>query len=107
MSGPCIKGCNSWPMLVQVMPASATVLAGVVGQVISVTLDEIVDYVTAEVHPYVPDAWVDYDKTKVGYEVPLTRHFYVYVPPRPLEEIDAEIRTLDDEIQSLLRKVTD
>lgn len=64
------------------------------------------DYVTAEVLPYVPDAWVDYEKTKVGYEVPLTRHFYRYVPPRPLAEIDAEIKSLEDEIQDLLREVT-
>ena len=47
----------------------------------------------AEVLPYVPDAWVDHDKTRIGYEIPLTRHFYVYVPPRPLEEIDAEINS--------------
>ena len=60
------------------------------------------DYLEAEVHPYVPDAWHDPAKTKIGYEVPLTRHFYTYTPPRPLEEIDAEIRTLEAEIQSLL-----
>ena len=63
------------------------------------------DYVTAEVRPYVPDAWVDYDKTKVGYEVPLTRHFYRYVPPRPLAEIDAELRQLEAEVQVLLAEV--
>jgi len=60
-----------------------------------------------EVRPYVPDAWVDYDKNKIGYEIPLTRHFYEYVPPRPLEEIDAEIRELEDEIQQLLAEVSD
>jgi type I restriction enzyme M protein len=65
------------------------------------------DYMTAEVHPYVPDAWVDHEKTKVGYEIPLTRHFYKYVPPRPLEEIDAEIKQLETEIQALLREVTE
>lgn len=65
------------------------------------------DYVTAEVHPYVPDAWVDHDKTKVGYEIPLTRHFYKYVPPRPLAEIDAEIKQLEAEIQRLLADVTE
>jgi type I restriction enzyme M protein len=64
-------------------------------------------YMTAEVLPYVPDAWVDHDKTKIGYEIPLTRHFYVYVPPRPLEEIDAEIKRLEAEIQGLLRQVTE
>ena len=42
------------------------------------------DYMRDEVLPYVPDAWVDYDRTKIGYEIPLTRHFYKYVPPRPL-----------------------
>ena len=65
------------------------------------------DHLTAEVHPYVPDAWVDYDKTKIGYEVPLTRHFYRYVPPRPLAEIDAEIKQLETEIQELLREVAE
>jgi type I restriction enzyme M protein len=65
------------------------------------------DYVEAEVHPYVPDAWVDHDKTKIGYEIPLTRHFYTYTPPRPLAEIDAEIKALETEIQALLGEVTE
>ena len=60
------------------------------------------DYLKAEVHPYVPDAWQDPDKTKIGYEIPLTRHFYTYIPPRPIHEIDAEIRVLEAEIQTLL-----
>jgi type I restriction enzyme M protein len=67
----------------------------------------IADYMEAEVHPYVPDAWVDFDKTKIGYEIPLTRHFYVYTPPRPLAEIDAEIKQLEAEIQELLAEVTE
>ena len=66
----------------------------------------IADYLEAEVRPYVPDAWLDHTKTKVGYEVPLTRHFYTYTPPRPLGEVDAEIRTLESEIQALLTQVT-
>jgi len=65
------------------------------------------DYMTAEVLPYVPDAWVDHSKTKIGYEIPLTRHFYKYTPPRPLEEIDAEIKQLEAEIQELMREVTE
>ena len=65
------------------------------------------DYFKSEVLPYVPDAWVDYDKTKIGYEIPLTRHFYKYVPPRPLSEIDAEIKQLEAEIQSLLSEVAE
>ena len=60
----------------------------------------------AEVLPYVPDAWVDHTKAKIGYEIPLTRQFYRYVPPRPLTEIDAEIKALEDEIQRLLVGVT-
>jgi type I restriction enzyme M protein len=67
----------------------------------------IADYMEAEVHPYVPDAWVDFDKTKIGYEIPLTRHFYVYTPPRPLAEIDAEIKQLEAQIQALLAEVTE
>jgi type I restriction enzyme M protein len=63
------------------------------------------DYLRDEVLPYVPDAWVDRERTKIGYEIPLTRHFYKYVPPRPLGEIDAEIKALEDEIQRLLAEV--
>jgi type I restriction enzyme M protein len=65
------------------------------------------EYMAAEVLPYVPDAWIDHSKTKIGYEIPLTRHFYKYVPPRPLAEIDAEIKALEGEIQELLAEVTE
>ncbi len=60
-----------------------------------------------EVVPYVSDAWVDHTKTKLGYEIPVTRHFYRYIPPRPLAEIDAEIKALEGEVQDLLREVTE
>jgi type I restriction enzyme M protein len=63
------------------------------------------DYMSDEVLPYMPQAWVDHDKTKIGYEIPLTRHFYRYVPARPLAEIDAEIRGLEADIQRLLSEV--
>ncbi|MEU2859647.1 N-6 DNA methylase [Streptomyces mirabilis] len=73
----------------------------------NVPLDEEIDaYFTREVTPHVPDAWIDYDKTKVGYEIPFTRHFYVYTPPRPLAEIDAELRELETQVQKLLGEVT-
>lgn len=65
------------------------------------------DYLDAEVLPYVPDAWVDWDKTRIGCEIPLTRHFYKYVSPRPLAEIDAGIKQFEQEIQELLREVTE
>jgi len=64
------------------------------------------DYFQSEVLPHVPDAWIDHSKTKVGYEIPLNRHFYVYEPPRVPEEIEADIKTLEGEIISLLREVT-
>ena len=60
------------------------------------------DYLAAEVHPYVPDAWTDPDKTRIGYEIPLTRQFYTHTPRRSLQEIDAEIKTLETEIHALL-----
>ena len=61
------------------------------------------DYIAREVLPHVPDAWVDYDKTKVGYEIPINRHFYVYKPPRPLDEIEEDIAKLEGEIAELLK----
>ncbi|MER7722965.1 class I SAM-dependent DNA methyltransferase [Streptomyces sp. NPDC096323] len=68
--------------------------------------EDVEEYLTREVHPHVPDAWIDHTKTKVGYEIPFTRHFYVYEPPRPLAEIDAELKALEAEIQALLGEVT-
>ena len=65
--------------------------------------DDIDAYMAREVLPHVPDAWVDYDKTKVGYEIPINRHFYVYKPPRPLDQIEADITTLEGEIARLLK----
>jgi type I restriction enzyme M protein len=62
-------------------------------------------FIRREVLPHVPDAWIDGDKTVVGYEIPFTRHFYKYVPPRPLEEIEAEIRVLEGEIVKALAAV--
>ena len=74
----------------------------------NVPLDEDVEkYLAREVLPYVPDAWIDHSKTKIGYEIPFTRHFFVYKPPRPLAEIDAELKALEVEIQALLNEVTE
>jgi type I restriction enzyme M protein len=74
----------------------------------NVPLDENVnDYLSREVLPHVPEAWIDHTKTRIGYEIPFTRHFYVYQPPRPLAEIDAELKALEAEIQALLNEVTE
>jgi type I restriction enzyme M protein len=73
----------------------------------NVPLDEDIDaYMASEVLPHVPDAWVDHSKTKTGYEIPFTRHFYKYIPSRSLEEIDADLKQLESEIQRLLNEVT-
>ena len=67
-------------------------------------LDEVAVYFEREVLPYVPDTWVDHNKTKVGYEIPLAREFYVYERPRNLEEIDEEIKVLERQILGLLEE---
>jgi type I restriction enzyme M protein len=73
----------------------------------TVPLKEDVEvYFKREVLPHVHDAWIDHGKTKVGYEIPLNRHFYRYEPPRPLEEIEADIKMLEGEIVALLKEVT-
>ena len=72
------------------------------------------EYVAREVSPSVPDAWVDESHTddkdgqvgRVGYEINFNRYFYQYVPPRPLAEIDAELKQLEAEIAELLSGVT-
>lgn len=71
------------------------------------------DYVEREVKPFVPDAWVDESHTdsndgetgRVGYEINFNRYFYKYVPPRPVAEIDKELKTLEAEIATLLKGV--
>ena len=60
-------------------------------------------HLRSEIHPYVPDAWIDHTKTKVGVEIPFTRQFYVYEPPRPVEEIAAEIKEWEFQIQGWMK----
>ncbi len=73
----------------------------------TVPLTEDVDtYFRREVLPHVPDAWIDHDKTRVGYEIPFNRHFYVFQPPRPLEVIDAELKEVVGRIQAMLAEVS-
>jgi type I restriction enzyme M protein len=68
--------------------------------------ESIQAYFEREVLPHVPDAWIDHSKTKVGYEIPLNRHFYRYEPPRELAVIEAEIKALEADIVRLLAEVT-
>lgn len=68
--------------------------------------DDIDGYFEREVLPHVPDAFMDRSKDKVGYEINFNRHFYPYTPPRPLEEIDADLERAEQEIVRLLKEVT-
>ena len=68
--------------------------------------EDIQDFFKREVLPHVPDAWIDIGKTKIGYEIPLNRYFYQYEPPRPLDVIEGDIKTLEGEIRALLKEVT-
>ena len=68
--------------------------------------EDVGAYFAREVKPHVPDAWMDRSKDKVGYEINFNRYFYVFTPPRPLAEIDAELKKAEDEILRLLREVT-
>ena len=69
--------------------------------------EDIDDYIAREVHPHAPDAWAEHGKAKVGYEIPFTETFYVYQPPPPLAEIDAELKQVEQEILALLKEVTE
>ncbi|ODT98502.1 MAG: restriction endonuclease subunit M [Rhodospirillales bacterium SCN 65-16] len=69
----------------------------------NVPLSESVEaYFKREVLPHAPDAWIDPEKTKVGYEIPFNRHFYVFQPPRPLAEIDADLKQVTDRIKAMI-----
>ena len=64
--------------------------------------EDVKAYFEREVRPHVPDAWIDHEKTKVGYEIPFNRHFYVFKPARSLEEIDAELKGVTSKIMWML-----
>jgi type I restriction enzyme M protein len=64
--------------------------------------EDVQAYFEREVLPHAPDAWIDHDKTKVGYEIPFNRHFYVFEPPRELAEIDADLKKVTDQIKVMI-----
>lgn len=73
----------------------------------NVPLNEDVEtYFKREVLPHAPDAWIDHDKTKVGYEIPFNRHFYVFEPPRELAAIDADLKQCTDRILTMIKGLT-
>ena len=65
--------------------------------------EDIHEYFQREVIPFSPDAWIDESKTKIGYEIPFTRYFYKYVPPRPSDEVLSEIMTLQKDLEQTLK----
>ena len=72
----------------------------------NVPLSEDVEvYFAREVLPHAPDAWIDADKTRVGYEIPFNRQFYVFEPPRPLDEIDADLKGVTDRIKTMIAEL--
>jgi type I restriction enzyme M protein len=69
--------------------------------------EDVQGYFAREVKPHAPDAWLDESKTKVGYEIPFNRHFYVYQPPRSLDVIDAELKEVSGRIVSMLEALNE
>ena len=69
--------------------------------------EDIHDYMAREVLSHVPDAWVDENKTKIGYEINFNRYFYKYTPPRLLEEIETDLKKIEKEIADMLAEVTE
>lgn len=65
--------------------------------------EDVRAYFEREVLPHAPDAWIDHDKTKIGYEIPFNRHFYLFKPPRELAAIDAELKGVTDRILTMLK----
>lgn len=68
--------------------------------------EDVEVYFRREVLPHARDAWIDHEKTKVGYEIPFNRHFYVFEPPRPLDEIDADLKQVTDRILSMIGELS-
>ncbi len=64
-------------------------------------------YFAREVLPHAPDAWIDDEKSKVGYEIPFNRHFYVFDPPRDLHTIDEDLKTVSNRIMQMLGELTE
>lgn len=69
--------------------------------------EDVQAYFQREVLPFAPDAWFDDNQSKIGYEIPFTRYFYEYTPPRPVEEIEAEIRALEQKLEGSLKEIFD
>jgi type I restriction enzyme M protein len=68
--------------------------------------ESIEEYFQRKVLPHVPDAWIDEEKTKIGYEINFNRYFYKFTKSRPLEAIDVDIKAAEEKFLRLLKEVT-
>lgn len=68
--------------------------------------EEVETYFAREVLPHAPDAWIEHEKTKTGYEIPFNRHFYVFEPPRPLADIDADLKQVTGRILEMIEELS-
>lgn len=98
---PVLKGARGASRVTEYEPDSA--LRDFENIPLKVDID---NYFRREVLPHVPDAWMDRTKDKVGYEINFNRHFYIYAAPRPLDEIDADLKKAEEEVLRLLKEVT-
>jgi type I restriction enzyme M protein len=67
--------------------------------------EDVQAYFDREVLPHAADAWIDPEKTKVGYEISFNRQFYVFEPPRPLSKIDADLKLVTDRIKTMIAEL--
>lgn len=67
--------------------------------------EDIQEYFKREVLPFAPDSWIDEKKTKVGYEIPFTRYFYEYIPPKPAQELEIEIKEIEMDLDGALEEI--
>lgn len=67
--------------------------------------EDVKEYFEREVLPFAPDSWIDEKKTKVGYEIPFTRYFYKYVPPKPSQELEIEIKEIEMDLDGVLEEI--
>ena len=105
---PSLRDTESVPLPARCRPAvcrSATKTRRITTSLVDLVRDHCHAYFDKEVRPHWPDAWIDFSKTKVGYEIPINRHFYVYEAPRPLAEIEQDIKKLEGEILDMLKEV--
>lgn len=67
--------------------------------------EDIQEYFEREVLPFAHDAWIDEKKTKIGYEIPFTRYFYEYIPPKPVQELEIEIKEIEKDLDGALEEI--